>query len=433
METFSGALKYVLPLFIILMIIELIVAKYRKQDVIKSMDAVSSLSSGITNILKKALGLTVYIITYDFMLKYLTIFKIESTALQYIIGFIAIDFYAYWSHRWRHEYNVLWNDHLVHHSSEEYNLPVALRQTISDFVNPFTFLLLPAALFGVTTDVIIMLGVVMLFGGFWYHTQLIDKMGFLEKILVTPSHHRIHHAINPVYIDKNYGGITILWDKLFGTFQEELPDVKPVYGITRQVNTWNPVKINFLHIILLFKDAWRTSSVWDKFRIWFMPTGWRPADVTEKYPVPYTQDVSRQQKYMPAASIYLKIWSWAQLIITFFITIFLFAQIAVLPKPVVFVYGFFIFYSVYCYTSLMDRDKYAWVFELIRCITAIAIINYYGGWFTLNNFLPYGSAILIVYFIVSAIVSSAFEYFEFKKDNPARWETLSPFVHSMQR
>ncbi len=419
METFSGALKYVLPLFIILMLIELIVAKYRKQDVIKSMDAVSSLSSGITNILKKALGLTVYIISYDFMLKYLTIFKIESTALQYIIGFIAIDFYAYWSHRWRHEYNVLWNDHLVHHSSEEYNLPVALRQTISDFVNPFSFLLLPAALFGVTTDVIIMLGVVMLFGGFWYHTQLIDKMGFLEKILVTPSHHRIHHAINPVYIDKNYGGITILWDKLFGTFQEELPDVKPVYGITRQVNTWNPVKINFLHITLLFKDAWRTSNIWDKFRIWFMPTGWRPADVEEKYPVPYTKDVSRQQKYMPAASIYLRIWSWTQLIITFFLTIFLFSQIAVLPKPAVFVYGFFIFYTVYCYTSLMDRDKYAWIFELIKCGIAIVIINYYSGWFTLNNFLPLGTTILVVYFIFSTLVSIAFEYLEFKKDIPS--------------
>jgi alkylglycerol monooxygenase len=298
METFSGVLKYVLPMFVILMLIELIVAKVKNKHVIKSMDAVSSLSSGITNMLKKALGLTVYIISYDFMLKHLTIFRIESVALQYSIGFIAIDFYAYWSHRWRHEYNVLWNDHLVHHSSEEYNLPVALRQTISDFVNIYSFLLLPAAIFGVTTDVIIMLGVVMLFGGFWYHTQLIDKMGFLEKFLVTPSHHRIHHAINPVYIDKNYGGILIIWDKLFGTFQEELLDVKPVYGITRQVNTWNPVKINFQHLTLLVKDAWRTNpACWDKFRIWFMPTGWRPADVAENATLcRYIRDANRSKK-----------------------------------------------------------------------------------------------------------------------------------------
>jgi hypothetical protein len=147
--------------------------------------------------------------------------------------------------------------------------------------------------------------------------------------------------------------------------------------------------------------------------------GDRFADVEEKYPVPYTQDVTRQQKYMPAASIYLRIWSWTQLIITFFLTIFLFGQIAVLPKPVIFVYGFFIFYTVYCYTSLMDRDKYAWMFELIRCVIAIVIINYYGGWFTLNNFLPLGTTILVVYFIFSTLVSIAFEYLEFKKDIPS--------------
>lgn len=430
METFSSALKYVLPLFFVLMLIELIVSKYRNLDVIKSMDAVSSLSSGITNMLKKALGLTIYIISYDFLLNQLTVFKIESTALQYIIGFIAIDFYAYWSHRWSHEYNILWNRHLVHHSSEEYNLPVALRQTIVDFVQVYTFLLIPAAIFGVTTDVIIMLGVVMLFGGFWYHTQLIDKLGFLEKIIVTPSHHRIHHAINPVYIDKNYGGILIVWDKLFGTFQEELPDVKPVYGITRQVNTWNPVKINFQHITLLIKDAWRTSNVWDKFRIWFMPTGWRPADIAEKYPVPYIKDTSKQQKYMPTASIYLKVWSWTQLFITFLLTMFLFSQMAAIPKSAVYIYGLFIFLTVYSYTSLMDRDKYAWLYELIRCAVAFAILSNYGGWFTLHNFFPQGTAVLMVYHIVSVLVCIAFEYFEFTKDNPTRWSSFSPSVQS---
>ncbi|MBK6273839.1 MAG: sterol desaturase family protein [Saprospirales bacterium] len=122
----------------------------------------------------------------------------------------------------------------------------------------------------------------MLFGGFWYHTQLIGKLGFLEKIIVTPSHHRIHHAINPIYLDRNFGGILIIWDKLFGTFQEELPDEKPIYGITRQVSTWNPIKINFIHIMLLIKDAWRTNSIKDKFRIWFMPTGWRPVKPSTK-------------------------------------------------------------------------------------------------------------------------------------------------------
>lgn len=116
-------------------------------------------------------------------------------------------------------------------------------------------------------------------------------MGFLEKIIVTPSHHRVHHAINPEYIDKNYGQIFIFWDKWFGTFQKELPNVPPVYGITRPVRTWNPIKINFQHVWLLAKDAWRTKNWKDKLALWFKPTGYRPADVAAKYPVYKIEDV----------------------------------------------------------------------------------------------------------------------------------------------
>ncbi len=416
METFATGIQYVLPIFIVLILLEMIISKLRKKEVFNIMDSVSSLSSGITNVLKKVLGLTIYIFTYDFLVEHLAVFNLKTTALQYVVGFFAIDFYVYWNHRWRHRYNLLWNDHVIHHSSEEYNLPVALRQTIGDFVDIYFFLIIPAAIFGIPTNVMSVLAVVMLFGGFWYHTQLIGRLGFLEKIIVTPSHHRIHHAINPIYIDRNFGGILIIWDKLFGTFQEELPEEKPIYGITRQVSSWNPIKINFMHILLLIKDAWRTKSIKDKFRIWFMPTGWRPEDVVEKYPVPYTKDVYKQEKYMPVASAYLKAWSIIQLSITFLIMMFMIIQLVEISKPALLVYGFFIFYSVYSYTSLMDRDRYAWLFELIRCVIAIVIINYYGGWFTLNNFLPFGTTLVMVYFIISVIISIAFEFFEFRKD-----------------
>lgn len=420
METFASTLRVVLPLFLLLILIEMIVAGYKNKQVIRTMDTVSSLSSGITNLLKQVLGLTVYIITYDFLLKTFSVFTIESRVLQYIIGFICIDFYAYWSHRWAHEFNILWNRHLIHHSSEEYNLPVALRQTISDFVQVYTFLIIPAAIFSIPGEVLSVLAVVMLFGGFWYHTQLIGKMGFLEWIIVTPSHHRIHHAINPEYIDKNYGGILIIWDRLFGTFQEELPNVKPVYGLTRPVNTWNPIKINFLHLSLLIKDAWQTQNILDKFRIWFMPTGWRPADVSQLYPVPYLNDPYSQEKYMPEVSNYLKVWACVQLITTFLLTAFLVFQIAAIPKSAVFVYSFFIFLSVYSYTSLMDKSRFAWLMEVARLLIGLTIIYYYNGWFTLNQFTPQGSLIVIGYLIFSALVSCGFEYFEFRTDaNPA--------------
>ncbi len=416
METFATGIQYVLPLFIILILLEMIISKIRNAEVFNIMDSVSSLSSGITNVLKRVLGLTIYIFTYDFLVEHLAVFNLKTTALQYVFGFISLDFYVYWNHRWRHRYNILWNDHVIHHSSEEYNLPVALRQTIGDVVDIYFFLLFPAAFLGIPTDVISVLAVVMLFGGFWYHTQLIGKLGFLEKIIVTPSHHRIHHAINPIYLDRNFGGILIIWDKLFGTFQEELPDEKPIYGITRQVSTWNPIKINFIHIMLLIKDAWRTNSTKDKFRIWFMPTGWRPADVEAQYPVPYIKDVYRQEKYIPTASNYLKIWSVVQLVITFLIMLFLVIQLVDISKPAIFVYGFFIFYSVYCYTSLMDKDSNAWLLECIRFALAIGIIKYYNGWFTLNKFVDYGTTILVAYFVISLLVSVAFVLLEFKKE-----------------
>ena len=168
--------------------------------------------------------------------------------------------------------------------------------------------------------------------------------------------------------------------------------------------------------MLLIKDAWRTNSIKDKFRIWFMPTGWRPADVEAQYPVPYIKDVYRQEKYMPTASNYLKIWSVVQLVITFLIMLFLVIQLVDISKPAIFVYGFFIFYSVYCYTSLMDKDSNAWLLECIRFALAIGIIKYYNGWFTLNKFVDYGTTILVAYFVISLLVSVAFVLLEFKKE-----------------
>jgi hypothetical protein len=137
---------------------------------------------------------------------------------------------------------------------------------IASLTNLFTFLLIPAALLGVPTSVIAITLPLHLFLQFWYHTKHIKKMGFLENILVTPSHHRVHHAINPEYLDKNHSQIFIFWDKIFGTFQAELDDVPPVFGITRPAHTWNPIKINFQHLALLIKDAWRAENWKDKLR-----------------------------------------------------------------------------------------------------------------------------------------------------------------------
>jgi hypothetical protein len=172
---------------------------------------------------------------------------------------------------------------------------------------------LPAAVFGVPTNVIAVIAPLHLFAQLWYHTCHIKKMGWLEHIIVTPAHHRVHHAINPEYLDKNFGQIFIFWDKLFGTFQEEREDIPAVYGITIPVRTWNPIKINFTHLWLLIKDAWHTQSWKDKFRIWLMPLGWRPSDVVDTYPIYKIEDVYHFTKYETNASKSLKIYLWFQL------------------------------------------------------------------------------------------------------------------------
>lgn len=378
---------------------------------------ISSLSSGVTNVTKDVLGLSVSILSYKWLVDHVALIHIKATWSIYVIAFIALDFSSYWTHRWAHHINILWNRHIIHHSSEEFNLACALRQSISVFINLFAFLLLPAALLGIPAVVIATVAPLHLFAQFWYHTRHIGKLGFLEKIIVTPSHHRVHHAINPEYQDKNLAAIFIIWDKLFGTYQEELDDVSPIYGVTRPVKTWNPIRINFQHIWLLIKDAWRTKRGWDKCRIWFMPTGWRPADVAEKYPVEKIENVFDFDKYDPKASTALHIWCWFQLVALLLFISYLFGNIAAVGIPNMFIYGGFIFLFVYALTELMDRHVWCIFFETIKAGFGIWFINYFGDWFGTDNLIRGISNWIVVYFIISWLVTLGFTYKHRMEDN----------------
>ncbi len=403
MEEYGKILVFVMPVFLILIVIEKIYGHYKGEDTSPTMDSVSSISSGMVNSVKDVLGLSITIISYQWFESKFALMHIEANFLAYFIGFIVIDFYGYWSHRLAHQINFLWNKHAIHHSSEEFNLACALRQTVSSFVNLFTFLLIPAALLGVPAKVIAIVLPIQLFLQFWYHTMHIKKMGFLEKILVTPSHHRVHHAINPIYMDKNHSQIFIFWDKIFGTFQEELVDVPPVFGITRPAQTWNPIRINFQHMWLLITDAWRAEKWKDKLTIWFKPTGWRPENFEEKYPVHKITDVYSFQKYGTGHSNKLMYWSLFQAIITLLFITYMYNSIAIIGLPNVFVYGAFIFLTVYSYTELMDTRKIAVFWEGTRFVFGIAIIFYIGDWFGMSTQLPYTNVIIIGYLLLSLL------------------------------
>jgi len=259
--------------------------------------------------------------------------------------------------------------------------------------------MIPAAILGVPASIFAVIGPIHLFLQFWYHTRLINKMGWLEKVIVTPSHHRVHHGINPEYLDKNYSAIFIIWDKLFGTFQPELADVKPVYGILRPANTWNPIIINFKHLWQLIMDAFHAEKWRDKIRIWFMPTGWRPEDVAQNYPVKTIENPLEQIKYKTVNSPLLIIWGWLQMFITFGFMFHLFIISTQFGPTIIFLYALFLFINVFAYTSLLDGNDLALYTEIIKFIMGL-------GFIWIQNFSWFGTSgistiIMGVYLILS--------------------------------
>ena len=410
MQEYARILNYAIPFFLILIALEYGASMLMHKQVNRLFDTISSLSSGITNVIKDVLGLSIVIISYGWLVNHLAIYHIQSTILTYVLAFIGIDFAGYWIHRWSHEINVFWNRHIIHHSSEEFNLSCALRQSVSEIFALFTFTYIPMAILGIPAQVVAVVAPIQLFAQFWYHTRLIHKMGWLEYILVTPSHHRVHHAINPEYMDKNYSQIFIIWDKLFGTFQPEKEEIPAVYGVTRAVHTWNPWIINYQHLWLLISDAWRTKSWLDKLKIWVMPTGWRPADVSTAFPVPYTKEIYLRNKYDTIASPLFKVWAVGQLLITLLLMMFLFNNIGTIPFSSVLLYGLFLFVNIFAYTSLMDGNLIGIAAEVFKFALGIIIlyINDYQ-WFNIDNSIPSGTMIVLGYLVLS-LTSSAYFY-----------------------
>ena len=375
MEAYAQALLIAIPGFLILILIEIAYGHWRGQQTYTFMDTLASLSSGVTNILKDSLGLVVILISYPWLLDQIAFFHMESNWQVYLIGFICMDFAAYWSHRLNHHVNIFWNQHVVHHSSEEFNLACALRQSISNVVGFNALFLIPAALLGVPSSVINILAPLHLFGQFWYHTRHIGKLGWLEYIVVTPSQHRVHHAINPIYIDKNLAAIFCVWDRWFGTFQEELDEEPPVYGTLKPTHTWNPFLINFQHFWNLLQDAWYTQKWLDKVRLWFMPTGWRPRDVANRFPRPLANH-QHQIKYDPPTNNFLKGWALFQLLGTTFLLLTLFARFGDMEPSHIQVFGILLFISVFAYTTVMDKRTYG---NYLLVVYPLLAIPYFIG------------------------------------------------------
>ena len=425
MQTYANALLIAIPAFSVLIFVEALYGAWKGRQTLNHLDTISSLSSGITNVIKDSLGVVLIIISYPFLVKHLALYEIQGTFLVYAVAFVAIDFAGYWSHRLNHSINYFWNHHIIHHSSEEFNLACALRQSISNLIGIYGIFLLPAALLGVPAQVVQLLAPIHLFLQFWYHTRHVPKLGWLEYLIITPSQHRVHHAINPEYLDKNLGQIFPFWDRLFGTFQEELDHVPPVYGVTRPVSTWNPIKINFQHLWLLMCDAWRAESWRDKLRIWFMPTGWRPEGFEERHPVHKIDDPYAFEKYNTQVSRPLLAWSWFHYLATMFLLCHMLANFTAIGFPNLFLYGAFLVLGIYGFTSAMDLERSAVWVEFGRGLLGLGYLAATGDWFGMGGVVAWGPVVVAGYFVATAVGALLYARYELPRAGVVRGVAVS--------
>ena len=263
-----------IPMYFTLMAAELAYEAITKRKTYRINDAVTNINTGVLQQLTNTFLALFKIGIYTFVYEYASIWELPQNVWTFLLAFLMWDLCYYWEHRLAHTVNLFWGGHVVHHQSEDFNLSVALRQTSTGFIWGFPFFL-PMALLGIHPVQFVLVGGLNLLYQFWIHTEHIDRMPrWFEAVMNTPSHHRVHHGRDPKYIDKNYAGVFIIWDRMFGTFKKE--EERPTYGITTPLNSWNPVYANFAHYVDLFRWSRQTRSVGDTFRLLFKPPGWFP-------------------------------------------------------------------------------------------------------------------------------------------------------------
>ncbi|MDC3144739.1 sterol desaturase family protein [SAR86 cluster bacterium] len=301
------------PAFFILIFIELIYGLVSGKSNYRLNDTFTSISLGLISRYIPLLGLGIQGAAFAYVAQYYNLKLFSPSSLWvWIFAFFLYDFCYYWMHRLHHEVKVLWATHVVHHHGEEFNLSTALRQTSTGFLWKWIFYL-PIFIVGIPPEVFVTVAGVNLVYQFWVHTEHIPKLGWYEYVFVSPSNHRIHHAQNKHYVDANYGGVFILWDRIFGTYKEEMEELKPIYGTSKPLRSWNPFKANLDIFREMLLDSSRTKSFKDKIGVWFSRPNWRPEDVKIKYPI-IKNDLENFEPYNPEVSSQVKIYGWIQLL-----------------------------------------------------------------------------------------------------------------------
>ncbi|MCL4821126.1 MAG: sterol desaturase family protein [Vicinamibacteria bacterium] len=368
-----------IPVFFLLIGIEWIAARLERREVYRLNDSVADLSCGVLDQVLDVFTKTLLFAGYLWLFEHHRLFDVPaSAAWAWVVCFFGIDFLYYWFHRMSHEVNAFWAAHVVHHQSEEYNLTVALRQGALQGSFSWVFYL-PLALVGFPPAMFLTLSSFNTLYQFWIHTRLIGRMGPFEWFFNTPSHHRVHHARNPKYIDRNHGGTLIVWDRLFGTFVPEADE--PVYGVTTPLRTWNPVRANLAHWAALFSLAARATSWRDRLRVFVGRPGWQPAELGGFQPAPEVEPGYR--KFDPALPRGVAAYVFVQFALLLLAAGVYFNRQDALPLAALLAGAGLIVAGVVAAAGLLERRAWAPWLEAARLVAAaLAVAGNAAAWTT---------------------------------------------------
>lgn len=360
-----------IPIFLLLIGVELAFAWHEKKDFYRFNDAINDMSCGVADqvvgIFTKVLIFAGYLWVYEnFRLLDIS----SKSILAWVVLLFGVDFCYYWFHRASHRMNAPWAAHIVHHQSEEFNLAVALRQ--GTFQNWFSWLFyLPLGLIGFPPPMFLTMSAFDTLYQFWIHTRAIDKLGPLEWVMNTPSHHRVHHGRNPKYLDKNYAGIFIIWDRMFGTFE---PEVEPVvYGVTEPLESWNPIWANFQYWAKLKDLTKKFPRFIDRVKLFFMPPEWRPAGIS---PLPSHPEVRPETyiKYDTVVPRGMKLYVLMQIAPVIAATFLILQMENKWPISTLASVAGLILMAILTLGGLLERRGWALKWEIARLVVQIAAI-----------------------------------------------------------
>jgi alkylglycerol monooxygenase len=360
-----------IPVFLLLIVLELVIARVQERQLYRLSDTINDLSCGMISQLFEALMKTVLFAGYLFLYERARLAEIPaSAAWAWVVCFLGVDFLYYWFHRLSHEVNAFWAAHVVHHQSEDYNLAVALRQ--GTFQSAFSWVFyLPLAVIGFPPLMFLTVSSLDTLYQFWIHTRVIGRLGPLEWVLNTPSHHRVHHGRNPLYIDRNHAGTLIVWDRMFGTFQEEKEEA--VFGITTPLRSWNPVWANLHYWVELFDKAKRTARWSDKVRMFLKPPGWNPEDLGGFQAAPPV-DPATYRKWDSPRSTAAGLYAMAQFALVLAGTALLLNVEPRLPRPVSVAGALAVVASLVALGALLDGKAWGGRLEATRLVLLAAAV-----------------------------------------------------------